>query len=239
MAKFGKWVGASLGWAVGGPIGAFLGFVFGSVFDNMKFTVGSGNLLTTSGDFRVSLLILAAAVMRADGKVMQSELNYIKEFFKQHFGVEETQESMQMLREILEKEIPVNEVCMQISNNMDMPSKQQLLYFLFGISVADGHCHSDEVKVISNISDMLGISNSDFESIKAMFVKDTASAYKILEVTTDCSDEDIKKAYRKMALKYHPDKVAHLGEDIQKSAKEKFQTLNAAYEAIKKERGIV
>jgi DnaJ like chaperone protein len=84
----------------------------------------------------------------------------------------------------------------------------------------------------------MGISEKDFESIKAMFFKDTKSAYKILEITPDASDEELKKAYRKMAIKYHPDKVSHLGEDVQKAAKEKFQQLNAAYEAIKKERGL-
>jgi DnaJ like chaperone protein len=71
-----------------------------------------------------------------------------------------------------------------------------------------------------------------------MFVKDTSSAYKILEITPDANDEELKKAYRRMAMKYHPDKVAHLGQDVQKAANTKFQELIAAYEKIKKERGI-
>jgi len=119
-----------------------------------------------------------------------------------------------------------------------MPLRLQLLHYLFGISMADGHVHPSETDVIKLIASYLGINQKDFESIKAMFIKDTKSAYSILEITPDATDEEVKKAYRKMALKYHPDKVSHIGEDIQKAAKEKFQQLNAAYEAIKKERGI-
>jgi DnaJ like chaperone protein len=85
----------------------------------------------------------------------------------------------------------------------------------------------------------LGISQGDYDSIKAMFVKDTESAYKILEIYPDASDQEVKAAYRKMAVKYHPDKVAHLGGKIQKVAKEKFQQLNNAYGEIKKERMMV
>ena len=71
-----------------------------------------------------------------------------------------------------------------------------------------------------------------------MFVKNTESAYKILEISPEASNEEVKKAYKRMAIKYHPDKVSHLGEDVQRQAKEKFQQLNAAYEEIKKERGM-
>ena len=70
-----------------------------------------------------------------------------------------------------------------------------------------------------------------------MFYKDANAAYKILEVKEKATDTEVKKAYRKMAVKYHPDKLTHLGEEFQKSAKEKFQKVNEAYETIKKERG--
>ena len=72
-----------------------------------------------------------------------------------------------------------------------------------------------------------------------MFVREVDSSYKILEIEPNCSDEDLKKAYRKMAMKYHPDKVSHLGEEVKKSAEEKFREVGAAYEYIKKQRGIV
>jgi DnaJ like chaperone protein len=242
MAKYAKWLAGGLGWVLGGPIGGIMGFVLGSVYDTasdyLPQQLGISRPPTTSGDFGVSLLILSAAVMKADGKVLKSELDYVRNFFQRQFGPSEAQQRMLMLREILKQEYSLHDVCTQIRHFMELPLRLQLLHYLFGIATVDGQTHQNELDVIHTISNYMGISEMDFESIKAMFFKDTKSAYKILETTPDASDEEIKKAYRKMAVKYHPDKVSHLGEDVQKAAKEKFQQLNAAYEAIKKERGI-
>jgi DnaJ like chaperone protein len=241
MAKYAKWLAGGLGWVLGGPIGGIMGFVVGSMVDTVSDYIpqqGTTRPPTTSGDFGVSLLILSAAVMKADGKVLKSELDYVRNFFHQQFGPSEAQQRMLMLREILKQEYSLQGVCMQIRHFMALPLRLQLLHYLFGIAMADGQAHQSEVDVIRTISNYMGINEKDFESIKAMFIRDTKSAYRILEITPDASEEDIKKAYRKMAIKYHPDKVSHLGEDIQKAAKEKFQQLNAAYDTIKKERGL-
>ena len=94
MAKFGKWIGGGLGWAFGGPIGAILGYAIGSMFDGASDSpylhARQHGGATRSGDFGISLLILAGEVMKADGKVLKSELDYIKTFFVQQFGVEDT-----------------------------------------------------------------------------------------------------------------------------------------------------
>jgi DnaJ like chaperone protein len=241
MAKYGKWIGGGLGWAFGGPIGALLGFAFGSMIDGMqsgKYEHRPGTVSQTlPGDFSVSLLIMAAAVMKADGKVLKSELDFVKRFFIQNFGQSHAEQQILALREILKQNFDVRDVSLQIKQYMEYPSRLQLLHLLFGISLADGYVHPEEIKIIETIRSYLGIRTGDYESIKAMFVKDNFSAYKVLEITPDASDEEVKKAYRKMAVKYHPDKVSHLGSEIQKSAKEKFQEVNAAYENIKKQRG--
>ncbi|MBT3453473.1 MAG: DnaJ domain-containing protein, partial [Lentimicrobiaceae bacterium] len=91
---------------------------------------------------------------------------------------------------------------------------------------------------IETIARYLGISDNDIRSIKAMFIKDTNSAYQILEISPDVTNDEVKKAYREMAKKYHPDKVSHLGEEVKKAAEEKITMLNAAYEAVKDERGM-
>jgi len=234
---YGKWIGGGLGWAFGGPIGAILGFALGSMFEGM----GSGQFAyrgTPRGDFAMSLLVLSAAVMKADQKVMKSELDYVKGFFYRNFGEVEGQRLVQMLQEILKQDIDIQEVSAQVGQFMDDSSRLQLLHFLFGIAAADGHYHPEEVSVIEQISGYMGISHADYQSIHAMFVKDPHWAYDVLEITKNATNAEVKKAYRDMAKRHHPDKVAHLGNDIRKAATEKFKKVSTAYDEIKKQRGI-
>jgi DnaJ like chaperone protein len=242
MGMFGKWLGGGLGFVMGGPIGGLLGFLVGSMIDE---STGSTTYTTSSsqgtrqGDFGMSLLVLVAAVMKADGKVVKSELDYVKQFFVRQFGSESAKQALLTLKDILRQDIPVRDVCLQIKGNMDYSSRLQLLHILFNISLADGAVHPLEMQVIEKISSYLGVASGDFTSIKNMFIPETDSSYKILEIERNATDEEVKKAYRKMAVKYHPDKVGHLGEEIRKSAEQKFAMVNEAYNKIKKERNIV
>ncbi|MDY0255180.1 MAG: TerB family tellurite resistance protein [Tenuifilaceae bacterium] len=237
MAKYGKWIAGGLGWAFLGPIGGIIGFALGSLLESSEQTVYTGQ--TSRNSFLVSLIVLVAEVMRADGKVVRAELEFVKQYFLKNFGESASKEALMLLRDILKKEVPLKDVCHQVRDNMDYPSRLQLLHLLFGISNADGMLHPSEINVITNIASWIGISSADFESIKSMFFDSLESCYKVLEVSPSATNEEIKKAYRNMALKYHPDKVGYLGEDIRRTAEEKFQKVNEAYEKIKKERGIV
>jgi DnaJ like chaperone protein len=227
--KFGKWVGSGLGWALGGPLGGVLGFALGSMFDAASITVKEGEspFITEraphAGDFAASL---------------KSELDYVKQFLVHQFGERHAQQQIQMLKEILKQDIPLQDVCYQIRQYMPLAERLQLLHYLFGISKADGHVHESELNTIASIAGFLGINNADFNSLKAMYFRDTNSDYKILEIEPSVSDEEVKKAYRRMAVKFHPDKVAALGEDIQHAAQEKFKKVKDAYENIKKQRGL-
>jgi len=238
--SFGKWIGGALGWSLGGPIGGLMGFAVGSLFDKSSAQVVNGpggHMQTQSGDFNMSLVILSAAVMKADGKTMKSELDYVKGFFTQQFGEHLANEYLRRLKEVLEKDIPLQEVCTQIAGFMALPMRLQLLHYLFGIAKADGHVHKSEVETIELIAKYMRIPSADYESIRSMFHKEVGGSYKILEVESSASDDEVKKAYRRMALRYHPDKVAQLGEEIQRGATEKFQSIQEAYEQIKKDRG--
>jgi DnaJ like chaperone protein len=244
MAKFGKWIGSGLGWAFGGPIGALVGFAVGSAIDTAfvngdePTTAYQRHKRTKPGDFGVSLLVLIAAVMKADGKVVKSELDYVKKYFLKQFGSEQTQEHLLALREILKKDIPLQDVCLQIKTYTMYPARLQLLHLLFGVASVDGEIHPTELNIINQIASYLGIRANDYASIKAMFFKEVDSDYKILEIDKNATDEDVKKAYRRMAVKYHPDKVSHLGEEFQNGAKEKFQKVQEAFTNIKKQRGM-
>jgi DnaJ like chaperone protein len=235
--RYGKWIGGGLGWAFGGPIGAILGFALGSMFDG-KDSTQFFYRGTPRGDFAMSLLVLSAAVMKADKKVVRSELDYVRNFFFAQFGEAETSRLILMLREILKQDIHVRDVSVQVGQYMDYSAKLQLLHYLFGIASADGQFHPDEVSMIEDISGYMGISAGDFTSVRAMFIRNVNWAYDVLEITPGATDDEVKKAYREMAKKHHPDKVAQLGEDIRKSATEKFQQINEAYDIIRKQRGM-
>lgn len=234
---YAKWVGGGLGWVFGGPIGAILGVALGSMFDGANSGQNSYQG-TPRGDFAMSLLVLSAAVMKADQKIVKSELEFVRNFFIRQFGEEEGSRLIKMLQEILKQDINIQEVGVQVGQYTDYPVKLQLVNYLFGIAASDGLYHPDEVDMISTIASYMGVSSSDFTSIKAMFVKSTGWAFDVLEITSNATDDEVKKAYREMAKKHHPDKVAHLGEDIKKSATEKFQKISTAYEEIKKQRGM-
>lgn len=238
MGKFVKWIGGGLGWAFFGPVGGMFGFLLGTMVDSIE-TVHTTSGKTTSGDYAMSLLVLVAAMMKADGKVMKAELDYVKKFLIQNFGAEGAQEALQLLRDLLKQEIPVEDVCDQISAHVDYSSRLQLMHFLFGLAYSDGRIHIAEERLLELISYKMGITSKDKESLRSMFKNTIEDYYKILEVDSKATDEDIKKAYRSMAMKYHPDKVAYLGNDVKNAANEKFQKLNEAYEKIKKERGMV
>jgi DnaJ like chaperone protein len=241
MVKFGKWIAGGLGWAFLGPIGGLIGFALGAMVDGQEGVFDQGNAQpgsTTKGDFISSLVVLIAAVMKSDGRVLKSELDYVKDFFVRSFGQEQAQQATLLLRNVLDQDIPVEEVSRQIGQRMDYSTRLELIHLLFGISKADGLVSPEEIKTVERIAYHIGIKTEDFNSIKALFSDNLESAYSALEITPAATDEEIKKAYRKMAVKYHPDKVAYLGDDLKNQANEKFQQLNAAYEKIKKARGL-
>ncbi len=250
MSNFSKWLGAGIGFTFGGPIGAILGFVAATVVD--KFTnedfvkeqqkyqkdFQQKRAQTLSGDFEISLLILASVVIKADGKVDERELNFVRSQFVGMYGKDRANKAFQLFKGMMKKQVSSRQVCIQIRQHMPHSSRLQLIHFLFGIAKADEYVSDIEVDEIRKIAGYLYVNQYDFESIKAMFYRSSDSAYKILEVETSVTDSELKTAYRKMVKKYHPDKLIGLGDEHLKGAKEKFQRIQEAYEAIKKERGI-
>lgn len=240
--------------------GAVLGFIIGSGVDNYQnlktqFQAQGGGgggrqfsaedlfnmyqqRASTTSDVPTMLIALSAAVMKADGKVLRAELDYVKAFFAQQFGPQFNQQHLQTLKRFLDSgEIPLAKICQDIRMRMQPEVRVQLLHYLFGIAKADGDVSDPEIRMIKQIAEMMGVSNVDFESVKNMFYRNVDSDYKVLGIEATATDEEVKKAYRKMAIKFHPDKVAQMGEEYQKGAKEKFQKIQESYDAIKKRRG--
>ncbi len=246
MANFSKWLGAGLGWTFAGPIGGILGFVLGSFVDEFSTTelkdfqkdIYSGSK-TQSGDFEISLLVLAAVVIKADGKVNKRELDFVRSSFISMYGEERANRAFKLFKGFMaNNKISTRQVCLQINQHMNHPARLQLLHFLFGVAKSDDLVSEKELHKIATIAGYLNINIRDFNSIKAMFYNDVDSSYKILEIEKSASDSEVKAAYRKMVKKYHPDKLRGLGEEHIKGAEDKFRQVQQAYEYIQKERGL-
>ena len=238
----GKWIAGALGWAMLGPIGGILGYFFASRVEELSKAAAAYNSDLNSNQaqrnsFLMSLLVLSAAVIKADGKTTSQELAAVRAFFGKNFGPRAADEAEEIIKELVNKDFNVYEVCDQVRSCMDHSQRVILFQYLVALGACDGLTNS-EVALLETIANGIGLSKSETDSIFALFRPNNESNYKILEISPDATDEEVKKAYRKMAVKYHPDKVATLGEDVQKAAEEKFKAIAQAYDAICKERGI-
>lgn len=259
-----KWIAGVLGWVAWGPIGALVGYVFGALLDSQiditKRLTGDGegrqddSYRRPSGSrsysaseqrnsFLVSLLVLSSAVIKADGRIHPAELNHVRNFIRQNFGETAVDEAMRILDGLNARQVNIYEVGGQIADNMNYSQRLQLFQYLTQIAQVDGDCSASEKSVLEAIAGAIRLSSSDAASILAMYFKEASAstldaAYAILEISRNASDDEVKVAYRRMAMKHHPDKVATLGPDVQKAAEEKFRKVQEAYETIKRQRGI-
>ena len=245
-----KWILGTLGFVIGGgPIGALIGVLIATLFDGVNktnkdqtrhFQSSQQYHGATPGDVRVSIIVLFACVIKADGRILKAEVNYIKPFLVRNFGEEGAKQALMLLKELLKKDIDANAVADQISKHVNYSTRLELVHLLLDLANADGEIHPLELEVISQISKNMLVSDADYQSLLALYQrdKDVNWAYTALEIQPSATDEEVKKAYRRMAMKYHPDKVATMGEEIRQQATEKFRAINEAYEHIKKQRGI-
>ncbi len=251
-----KWILGGLGFVLGGPIGALIGVFIASMFDTSSRILdaggdfdthtetnphpSSGRRTATVGDIRVSIIVLIACVIKADGHVMKSEVNYIKPFLVRNFGEDGAKEALQLLKQLLARDIDPIAVSRQIAQNVNYSTRLELLHMLLDLANADGDMCDAERQMIELISMNMGVSEADYQSLSAMYRKaqDPNWAYTVLEIEVSATDDEVKRAYRRMAMKYHPDKVANAGEEIRQQATEKFRTINKAYEHIKLLRGL-
>jgi DnaJ like chaperone protein len=184
--------------------------------------------------------VLLACVIKADGRVLKSEINFIKPFLLRTFGQEGAKQALLLLKELLNQHIDVAAVAQQVAQYVNYSTRLELLHLLLQVANADGEIDSNELNVINRIATNMSIKDADYQSILALFKRqqDSNWAYTALEIQPSATDEEVKKAYRRMAMKYHPDKVANAGENIRQQATDKFRGINEAYEHIKKQRGL-
>ena len=269
MANILKWLFAGLGWSLGGPIGALLGYWLGkAISPDQRIESSSSWRSNTSNthrgpyrntgtqqDINVALMVLIAAVLKADGQVRRSELDYVKRFLLQNYGEQRGKEMLKVLQQMVQQDIQIDQVCLQIKVNTDYSTRYHMVDFLFGICGADGEFPQTETNMMRLIAQYLGISASDYTSMFERHVGHSDSGYsssygnssrrtssyskdpyRVLGIDSSATDEEVKKAYRKMAMKYHPDRVAGMSEEMQRNAAEQMKEINEAYEIIKQRR---
>lgn len=265
MAKIGRWIGGFLGFIVtGSPLGALAGYALGSLFDSDDDGAASGGRdygQQQYGDrqrqpyegernaFLFSLLVLASYIIKADGKVMHSEMNLMRQWLRTNFGEGAQAEGEDILRKLFEQQktlgaaeyrSAVMSSCQQIRQHMSYEQRLQLLNFLVMIAQADGVVVGAEVTALKECAVHLGLGEAAVDSMLNLQDAGTSldAAYKVLGVPPTATDQEVKAAYRRLALENHPDKVAALGEDVRRAAEKKFQEINAAKETVWKARGL-
>ncbi|MBE15824.1 MAG: TerB family tellurite resistance protein [Dokdonia sp.] len=253
-----KYIGAVVGWFLGrGFFGAVIGYFIGSAIDGLlkqgtaspaggrggrsfRDVFENATQSTVSpGDFELNLLSLASIVIKADGTVSQNELDYARQYFVRAYGKERANATFRTFNDVVKsREVSASRICTYLNTRTRYEVRLQILHFLFGIAQSDGQISSPEVDVLGKIAGHFRINLQDFESIKAMFIKKADSAYKILEIDKTATDSEVKRAFRTMAKKYHPDKLQHMDEAYRQGAEDKFRMVQEAYETIQKERGM-
>ena len=226
-----RWLFVILGYTLFRLPGAIIGFFLGSFFSPRSIKI-------SNRDFEINLLALASLVIKADGKVSQKELDFVRAYFVSAYGKNRANEVFKIFNQNFKnKGISLNKISNLFNLGLNYESKLQVIHFLFGIAKADGSISQQEINKLLEFSNLFKLSYADFLSIKAMFIKEVDNDYKILEVGKSASDEEIKKSYRSLAKKHHPDKVQHLGEAYVNAAQDKFQKIQKAYQNIKVKRG--
>ena len=230
------------GTGAGGYGGAYTGRTGGS------YQQQTGGYRTSTGrytadeqrnSFFVSLLVLSSAVMKADGQVLASERDCAREFIRKNFGESAVDEAMRMLDSFNRQQVNIYSVGDQIASNMNYSQRLQLFHYLVQIATSDGNFSKSEKSVLEAIGAVIRLQNSDINSVIAMFYRENdESAYAVLGISPSATDDEVKSAYRRMAMKNHPDKVSTLGPEVQKAAEEKFRQVQEAYETIKRQRGM-
>jgi len=181
---------------------------------------------------------LCALIIKANGtKPTQKELDYVRYKFVSLYGKEKANEIFRAFNQIKHAEVPITRICLYIRARTNYEARLSIIHFLFDIASLDGRIKENEMALLERINKNLNISQSDFESVKAMFRQEKDDDYTILGINKDASDAEVKKAYRDMVKRYHPDRIETDDVAIRKGAEEKFKRIQEAYESIQRQRG--
>ncbi len=256
----GKWIGSAMGFMTMGPLGLLAGYFIGRWFDEQTGTLTqsreaeergqTGDVEGRRNSFLFSMLVMASYVIRADRKIMHSEMEFVRSFLRMNFGEHAVAEGEQILLTLFEEAKRLDEASpdayrdmifdcgRQIADNLNYGERLQLLDFLVRIARSDGNVCKAEIEALHEVALAIQLSAGEVDSMLNLTGDSLENAYKVLEVAPSATDEEVRKAFRRLALKHHPDRVATLGEDVRKAAETKFRQINEAKERVYKARGM-
>ena len=261
MAIKGKLIGALIG-SIAGPFGTLFGGLIGHLFDRaseerrlLDSVSGRGPVPSEAQaeafadpvsqaqiNFLACLIGLSIRVAEAGGGVRASHVEALKEFFRRNFSFPSVDQ--EMIRRLVDEmylnrdRIDVQGLCGYYAAVSSFEGRVLLLRLLFQIARADaqGVIRAEE-ELIRRMAGFLGLGEQVFRQVRAEFVRETGRAWEVLGLERDAGVDEIKAAYRQLAMQNHPDKVANLGAEFVKVAEEKFKAVQEAYEEIRRERG--
>ncbi|MCR5432929.1 MAG: TerB family tellurite resistance protein [Bacteroidaceae bacterium] len=251
----GKWIGGFLGLLHGGPLGMFAGFVLGALFDSYTsqmthFTAEEEQAYRPQGErngFLFSMMVLSAHIIHADRKVMHSEMEYVRRFLRTNFSAQAESEGEDILLRLFEQKkqmgiaqwnAQILAVCRQLSAMMPQEQRLQLIAFLCEIAKADGHIAQEERDALRQVCLNMGLDGGMAEQMMGLGGSSLEDAYKVLGISSDATDDEVRLAYKKMARENHPDRVASLGDDVRRAAEKKFKEIGEAKDRIYKARNM-
>jgi DnaJ like chaperone protein len=270
---WGKIVGGAAGFALGGPLGALLGALAGHAFDHYREeAVGGAHLANQEADavaadarlrqepfpifadpaetrriaFATAVIVLAAKLAKADGRVTRDEIKACKRVFR--IDDEEVGDVAHIFNQAKASARGSEPYARQIAAlfSHDPVLLGELLVGLFEVARADREINPAEVDFLRGVATIFGFDLAAFEQVRARFsatardLSGADDAYAVLGVSRSARDEEIRQTYRNLVREHHPDRLLAKGmpEEMVERANRTLAAINAAYDRIAKERNL-
>ncbi len=252
MSIWGKVIGGVAGFALGGPLGALLGGLAGHAVDKIRGgqegperLEGPEEMAGPTGAkkvaFTVAVIVLGAKMAKADGTVSRAEIKAFKEVF--HIPPDEVKNVGRIFDMAKKDAAGFEPYAKQVAwmFRKEPAVLEELLAGLFHIARADGDVHPAELEYLRKVGEIFGLDPRAFERVRATFMgPDQSDPYEVLGISRGDSNDEIKKAYRKLIRENHPDALVAQGmpEEFVQVANQRMAAINAAYDEVEKQRGI-
>tara|TARA_B100000902_G_scaffold13304_1_gene16189 strand:- start:3230 stop:3949 length:720 start_codon:yes stop_codon:yes gene_type:complete len=230
--KYFKWIAVIFGWYFAGFFGAIIAyFLVDSIIFNRDKNI----------DFEIALLRICSMLIKSDGRVEQVEVEVVRNYFRRTFGTYKTNKIFNQVKTSPLKDFDLEQLVEVVKNKVIPTQYYAILQLLYAVAVSDGKISKNEEELIIRIGLQMQFTRDRIQTIRNQFSQTGYSSgnesqdhLAILGLSSGASKSDIKSAYRSLAKEFHPDKLTGMSKGIQDLAKEKFQQIQNAYEALTK-----